>query len=548
MNVLNKPHEHSSGRMAVLLGAGASANAELPLTSALAKAVIDEANKDDQRHDPGRTGDRVRALNAVYAGMVGYQGARGESPLTAVNIETLISAVRLLAKRDSHEVAPFVATWSASLSNFSTRNFPTSSSNRLMQAINRSQSPGAEHPREQMEISEAVASIALSAVKPDMSVPFKDAEEFILETLVHLLGDPGDVSYLNPLINLSQTQDQGLDIVTLNYDLTVEKAARNLDVDYFRGVENWTPGDRLHFPDDDKSLNIIKLHGSLDWRSNVYTDVNLGPLLPRGVEVVEMENLRRSGRRELPWIVVGDRDKLGTDGPTLELNFAARNAISRADHLLVVGYSFSDTHVNAIIRDWLANRNELRTITVLDREWPVISDRDYQKASFKNELIWEYGQIQDRLNHPVKPRMAPVSGEAKYKLEAAIRLRPGWGPEGLLAAEARRESDVVSVVATWYGPDLRRVQVAAAPVEGVSSEARKITLFPSHPPSKRKKMEDIYSSPAMLSSWESGGQRTVYARSDAPDSFLLRVSGDSVLGRQDAYIHLRVAGTEHDHS
>lgn len=472
--------------------------------------------------------------------MVGHQGTRGESPLTAVNIETLISAVRLLAKRESHEVAPFVTSWSTSLSNFSSRHLPNSSAESLLQAILSSQNSSSAHTKDTNAISEAVASIALAAVKPDMNAPFKDAEEFILETLVELLSKPTDVSYLHPLIDLSQNQPGGLDIITLNYDLTVEKAAAELDIDFCRGVEFWTPGSRLQFPKANKQLNIIKLHGSLDWRSNFYTDVNLGPLLPRGIDIVDLDNMQPSDQHKLPWIVVGDRDKLGTDGPTLELNFAARNALSSAKHLLVVGYSFGDSHVNAMIRDWLANIDEERTITVLDYDWPIMSDRKYQRGNFKTDLVWEYGQLQDRLNYPVKPRMLPVVGTAREKLRVAIGLRPGQTPNELATAAAFKNADFTHVTITWNGPELHRVQISAEPISSTESAAAKTTLFTEHPPAKRGRMEDIYSQPAVLDKWESGTDKTVYARSDIASSLLLRISGESILGRQSAHLEVNL--------
>lgn len=46
----------------------------------------------------------TEALNFVYGEMAAHRGARGENPLAAVNTERLISAVRLLADRDNHEV------------------------------------------------------------------------------------------------------------------------------------------------------------------------------------------------------------------------------------------------------------------------------------------------------------------------------------------------------------------------------------------------------------------------------------------------------------
>lgn len=78
-------------RITLLLGAGASVDAGLPLTVQLAERVLHEANSDSGRN-------WVRALNFVYGSMVGYQSEDGSNPLQAVNIERLISAIRLLSR------------------------------------------------------------------------------------------------------------------------------------------------------------------------------------------------------------------------------------------------------------------------------------------------------------------------------------------------------------------------------------------------------------------------------------------------------------------
>lgn len=88
-------------RTIVLLGAGASRDAGLPLTSQLAEMLVARFNRQSPRLP------FVQALNFVYSAMIGHQGEDGSDPLRAVNIETLISAVRLLQQRESHEVAPF---------------------------------------------------------------------------------------------------------------------------------------------------------------------------------------------------------------------------------------------------------------------------------------------------------------------------------------------------------------------------------------------------------------------------------------------------------
>ncbi|MFP3821562.1 hypothetical protein SB658_22970, partial [Bacillus sp. SIMBA_008] len=91
------------------------------------------------------------------------------------------------------------------------------------------------------------------------------------------------------------------------------------------------------------------------------------------------------GAVEQPWIVVGDREKLATDGPTLELLHAAEEAIERADHLVIVGYRFADAHVNHVIRNWML-RSETRTVGVIEPTWSYP-----EPGSFFGQLVSEYG-------------------------------------------------------------------------------------------------------------------------------------------------------------
>lgn len=326
-------------RVTVLLGAGASADAGLLLTSGLAGAIVERANKSDSVLKP----DWVRALNAVYAGMIGHLGARGNNPLSAVNIETLVSAVRLLQARNDHEVAPFVASWVPSLNNFDSSELPTRAGEKLLSAVGKTLV--GEHHFADNDVTAAVAEIARAAVQPNLEQPFRDAEAFVLSSLVDLLGDHRDVSYFTPLLDLARTQAGGLDVITLNYDLTVETAAANAGVPINRGVENATPSEPLLFPTADGTLNLMKLHGSLDWRASISEPGMHSQISPRKIQVTAPQAMADRYHEDLPWIVVGDREKLATDGPTLALNFAARTALNRATHLTIVGYSFGDAHI-----------------------------------------------------------------------------------------------------------------------------------------------------------------------------------------------------------
>lgn len=61
----------------------------------------------------------------------------------------------------------------------------------------------------------------------------------------------------------------------------------------------------------------------------------------------------------------GQSDKLNPDGPFLQLRSQFETDLFKSNSLLVIGYSFADRHLNALIRSWVATRERAK-ITVLD--------------------------------------------------------------------------------------------------------------------------------------------------------------------------------------
>lgn len=453
-------------RTIVLLGAGSSADAGLPLTSELASQIVMMANEKFGSPFQGRdTPSWVKALNAAYGGMVSHQSNRGHSPLTAVNIETLISAIRLLQNPDEHEVAPFVANWSPVLSSFSDPILDQRAGRKIAESVSKlivGRAPFAER-----DISEAVAQIARTSNALNSKPLFIEAEDFILRTLTQLLSATEDVGYLKPIVDLSKSQSGGVDVVTLNYDLTVERIAAAAGVTLNRGIETWHPGGELSFPPQDGVINLLKLHGSLDWRAADRPSFRPDPLSLPQIQVADVEEMsgREVGRRR-SWIIVGDRGKLETEGPTLALNFAARKVLDRATHLAVIGYSFGDSHVNSLIRDWLAF-NDTRTISILDRSWqPAYWDggRDFRSA-----LVERYSRDGDRDGNPALPRLVAVKGTAASHLGEVLAARPEIPRQPSLELRNSDDPEGRVIVATWRGTDLYNAQIEATSHDNTES-------------------------------------------------------------------------------
>lgn len=504
----------SSGRIAVLLGAGASADADLPLTSELADMIVERANHRAYKRP------WVKILNAVYGAMSGYTGLSGENPRTAVNVETLISSLRLLQVRASHEVAPFVSTWIPALSDLSVSEPGIDDARDLVRAISDHNESNSDFLLSM--VTRAVASIARDEIRPDVATALKKAEDYVIDQLIAILKSHRDVSYLSPLIDLSLRQPGGLDVITLNYDLTVEDAAKGRVV-VETGISDWNPGDPISFPERDRCLNLIKVHGSLDWVTRRNTNLHYNLVTPFDLGVDEGASLHEPNETR-PWLVVGDRDKLGTDGPTIELNHAARTSLRRTDHLAVVGYSFNDQHINSIIRDWI-NGDVDRTISIVSPGWDSFGGNPFSDPSteFRHQLVDMFGAGKNRNKAFPKPKVLPILGTAKDELWFALNYRAAENPDPLVSM---RKLDAKRIALNWHGPDLTDISVKANVKAGMTQP--KMSSPRSRPLSMRLKGVNL---PLLrFDSWKHNSEKvfTFEEESDSLASF--SISGASIFG------------------
>lgn len=430
-------------RTTVLLGAGASKDAGLPLTVDLAVRLVEGANLEAGHR--GRP-DWVSALNFVYGSMVGYQAEDGGNPLGAVNIERLVSALRLLQNRSDHEVAPFVSAWKAGALGVGTTNVDAREGKALENAIGQAvlgRAFGGSN------VAEIIARIAKAVTGQGDPAAFREAEEKILDGLSDLLGAPESVDYLSPLADLARVQRHGLDIITLNYDLTVEQMATETNTEIERGIGTYRPGVPMDFTPADARINLYKLHGSLDWVERTHADGVSAPLVEERSDDASRPGVGWPPRLK-PWIVVGDREKLATDGPTLALLRAAEEALQRTTHLVVVGYSFSDDHINSIVRNWMLGDSD-RTMGIVDTRW---AKRDL--GEFRTALLNRYGCAPDR-----KSRVLSLDGFTRDRLKEALERRPDVTPATYASVGAPEDVEgVLRIPISLFGPDLHEVTIA----------------------------------------------------------------------------------------
>lgn len=174
-------------------------------------------------------------------------------------------------------------------------------------------------------------------------------------TLLRLKSTEADVTYLGPLV-----QAQLTGIATLNFDTLVERAGSLIGVPLYTGADDWDGG--FHWPQSIGRTSLIKLHGSLNWH------ITMREVTPIPISVLETlpaeEEYRMGGGGIFSDLRFGEENKLTHAGAMRALVEAFVNQLERSRLLVVVGYSFRDPHIDALLNLWAAHRNERRIIIV----------------------------------------------------------------------------------------------------------------------------------------------------------------------------------------
>jgi SIR2-like domain len=400
--------------VAVLLGAGASADAGIPTTVMMTARII------ERLRDP----EHQRLLGYVNATLEADAAFRSSG---TVDVERLFASVELLRDRYEQPWSPFVASWRRELDSFSPepliRPFDLASELRRIDEGVRTALPDSRgHVQNRSYsgrsiIGESIGKAILKAVRqmqrPDISLLLEDVRLEMLRSLYDLLrvDDPSRVDYLSPLVHMSDRQGS-LTIATLNYDRSVEEVADRNGVECETGIETWLSTGQLDWPRN--GLRLLKLHGSVDWVVHEARDEGQLPL-----KQIQKRDLDQEG---IPWggpaVVFGQSGKLRSEGPYLELLLAWHADLRRANSLLIVGYSFRDDHVNEIIARWF-NADSTRRIIVLDPLDPREGYSFGPPSSFGQYFNFIDRRAADELP-PFAFRFEYVSGTARDSLPQAI--------------------------------------------------------------------------------------------------------------------------------
>lgn len=288
----------------ILLGAGASLEAGIP-TSIKMIGNIEELLISDKEWQPYK-----KLYDYVKSSILHGDGINGKfDGEVNYNIERLVYTLSELEKKEEHIIYPFISRWHMKLDELAGLGFE--------------------------RISELKRKI-ITRLK-EKWIPIGNYEK---------------ANYYKHLISFKKEYEFPLRIFTLNYDLCIEKTCNNIRIE--RGFDEERLLDVRRFEDDEEKpvdFFLYKNHGSIDWRKNelgvlTYSD-EIG-----NISIDELE------------IIFGTNYKLQYLDPYLFSIFEFRRYSLGAKLIIAIGYSFSDEHINGIIRQALVREPEKKILSV----------------------------------------------------------------------------------------------------------------------------------------------------------------------------------------
>lgn len=147
--------------------------------------------------------------------------------------------------------------------------------------------------------------------------------------------------------------------INLNYDTLLEDALALEKIPFYDGIDGGASGwwNNEKFYSNDIGTKVLKLHGSIDW-----TQVDDDPL-PRRIATGKLHNI--TNRNIMIWPASTKFRETQLD-PFAQLLTLARQALKSEDQsekvLVILGYSYSDAHINSEIDRALKNSEGSLTI------------------------------------------------------------------------------------------------------------------------------------------------------------------------------------------
>jgi hypothetical protein len=291
----------------ILLGAGASVEAGVPHSAQMVAEIVAALDGDWKQYK--------ELYNYVRSAIFFADGVRGTyADDVAYNIERLVNTLDELARREDHPLYPFVGAWNPTL-------------------------------------------VQVAGQKFELVSPFKEAILKKLRQEWIEIPNYEQAAYFRGLVDFQKDFGHPLRVFTLNYDLCVEKAYFSVYGEFpergFGRIDRYWNHEILEDSDrESRNFYLYKLHGSIDWTRDTKNNK------------LTFSDSTATIKSDAGEIIFGITYKLQYIDPFLFLVYQLRRLSLDARLLLVIGYGFSDEHINAILGQALQNNPGKRLIAV----------------------------------------------------------------------------------------------------------------------------------------------------------------------------------------
>ncbi|MCW9705771.1 SIR2 family protein [Fodinibius salsisoli] len=307
-----------------LLGAGASADAGIPISTQLNKKVREKLL--DEFDDESKESE---LFNFLIGTILFHQGLQNKDPEEeSVNVEDVVSTLKILKNKNEEILTAFVGSWHEKLRKFD---------KRLLKGFD------------------------------------NWLNSIVVSELNRIAQNPSRASYLDWFADLHDEIKSTINIFTLNHDIALELILNKRGYNYNLGFDKngkWNPelfqgqGNRQGFP-----INIFKLHGSLGWEKEEDTG-----LITRDIDFSVTDS---------HLMIFGILQKLTIEEPFFELVKQFKTKAREASLIVVIGYSFLDQYINQVLFESLRVQRNKR-ILVVDK-YPDRIKRQIEK-NYENKV------------------------------------------------------------------------------------------------------------------------------------------------------------------
>jgi hypothetical protein len=332
----------------ILLGAGASAEAGIPISAQmineLESTFADQRQKDLYHH--------VKSAIFFSAGLKGK--FRDAVPY---NIEVLVNTLNELERNEDHPLFPFIAAWNSRFVDLAGANF-----------------------REIANFRQSILQRLKRWVAPD---------------------DPSTADYYKGLVHLQRDLTYPLQIFSLNYDLCVERLNCS-DFIVETGFSSFGPQStwEWHRFDVDGTSGtatphvfLYKVHGSIDWKRDEGTK-----------KLYRVEQIANVDADKLE-LIFGREVKMEAADPYLYFAYRFRELTLAAKVIAALGYGFGDGHINKMLAQSLRNDPNQRLVVVQHCENEEKTHTKHEEIvralelaeAQKSQVIVEQGSVKDIL-------------------------------------------------------------------------------------------------------------------------------------------------------